>query len=257
MMQPASLEQIRKRPSPAYALVMSLLMLLGFLLMLPKLIMLPAKNAAFLEKGFIQHTDTSPSKVAREQYPQLAQALSQYFSGKSSSPQVLVIKGEEQAEAFSQRELTHLHDVRELMYLARSLAFFGLFLLLLPLALAYKKGAGSTWAALCLYSRWLRYALLLGLALMLVLAAILYLDFAGSFEIMHLLAFDNDLWLLNPQQDLLIQLMPEGFFIAYAKSAFTRLLLIAAGLYLALWLLSRFVLERKAPDCIRPKKPRA
>lgn len=257
MMQPASPGKTSKRPSAAYALVMSLLMLLGLFLMLPKLIMLPAKNTAFLESGFIQHADTSPSKVSREQYPLLAQTLSQFFSGKSSSPQALVTKGEDQAEAFSQQELTHLHDVRELMYLARSLAFFGLFLLLLPLALAYKKGAGSSWAALCLYSRWLRYALLMGLALLLMVAAILYLDFAGAFEIMHLLAFDNDLWLLNPHQDLLIQLMPEGFFIAYARTAFTRLLLLATGLCLVLWLLSRLLLERKAPDCIRPKTLKA
>ena len=41
-------------------------------------------------------------------------------------------------------------------------------------------------------------------------------DFSSLFVLFHKLAFTNDLWLLDPQTDLLIRLMPLEFFISYA-----------------------------------------
>ena len=41
-------------------------------------------------------------------------------------------------------------------------------------------------------------------------------DFEGLFVLFHRLSFDNGLWLLNPQTDLLIRLMPTSFFVSYA-----------------------------------------
>ena len=42
------------------------------------------------------------------------------------------------------------------------------------------------------------------------------IDFNSLFVLFHKVAFTNDLWLLNPQTDLLIRLMPIEFFISYA-----------------------------------------
>ena len=42
------------------------------------------------------------------------------------------------------------------------------------------------------------------------------MDFNRLFILFHRIAFTNDLWLLNPRTDLLIRLMPIGFFISYA-----------------------------------------
>ena len=42
-------------------------------------------------------------------------------------------------------------------------------------------------------------------------------DFDGLFWNFHQAAFTNDLWLLNPETDLLVALMPLDFFIWYAK----------------------------------------
>jgi len=41
-------------------------------------------------------------------------------------------------------------------------------------------------------------------------------DFHSLFTLFHHMFFTNDLWLLNPKQDLLLQLMPTSFFIEYA-----------------------------------------
>jgi uncharacterized membrane protein len=57
---------------------------------------------------------------------------------------------------------------------------------------------------------------------------------------MHELTFSNDLWLLNPQEDLLIQLMPESFFSGYSWLFLKRNAFFYAGTLLAaLYFLTR------------------
>lgn len=43
-------------------------------------------------------------------------------------------------------------------------------------------------------------------------------DFNRAFIGFHHLLFDNDLWLLNPESDWIIRLLPEGFFSDMAIS---------------------------------------
>lgn len=53
------------------------------------------------------------------------------------------------------------------------------------------------------------------------------IHFDSLFYAFHLVAFRNDLWLLDPTRDLLIQLMPTPFFMDYAR---TILIAFACGL---------------------------
>jgi integral membrane protein (TIGR01906 family) len=108
---------------------------------------------------------------------------------------------------FSEREVTHLKDVK------------GLF------SMVYKVLLGSfiyavVFIGLSLF--WWRDRKLLGgglffggcltLALMLVLGLVIAFDFEGFFLQFHLLSFANDLWMLNPATDYLIMLFPQGFW---------------------------------------------
>jgi len=40
-----------------------------------------------------------------------------------------------------------------------------------------------------------------------------FLDFNRAFTIFHELLFTNDLWLLNPETDIMIQMLPLDFFM--------------------------------------------
>ena len=42
-------------------------------------------------------------------------------------------------------------------------------------------------------------------------------DFTSAFTLFHELSFTNDLWLLNPAEDLLINLLPEAFLLQQLK----------------------------------------
>ena len=50
-------------------------------------------------------------------------------------------------------------------------------------------------------------------AVLAVLAGIIATDFNKYFIIFHHIFFNNDLWMLNPDTDLLINIVPEPFFM--------------------------------------------
>jgi integral membrane protein (TIGR01906 family) len=54
-----------------------------------------------------------------------------------------------------------------------------------------------------------------GIIFSLILAAIgviIVFNFEKAFIIFHEILFDNDLWILNPKEDVLIQMLPSNFF---------------------------------------------
>ena len=55
------------------------------------------------------------------------------------------------------------------------------------------------------------------LAFVAILTLLAAMDFDRLFILFHQIAFTNNLWLLNPQTDLLIRLMPTQLFIDYAQ----------------------------------------
>lgn len=67
------------------------------------------------------------------------------------------------------------------------------------------------------------------LCTMLGLGALISMDFTKYFTYFHLIFFDNMDWYLNPKTDLLINIVPEGFFRDTA--------LRIAGMFLAVSLL--------------------
>ena len=71
-----------------------------------------------------------------------------------------------------------------------------------------------------------------------VLLAWRHLGFEAIFIGFHRLAFTNDLWLMNPATDLIIRLMPTGFFVRYALSIGGGWLLAEA---VAAWIASRIL----------------
>ncbi len=62
-------------------------------------------------------------------------------------------------------------------------------------------------------------ALLLPLGAFAVWAAV---DFSSAFTFFHETLFTNDLWLLNPETDLLLRLLPEQFFADIAATIAAR-----------------------------------
>lgn len=132
-----------------------------------------------------------------------------YLRGNRDDLHIDIVVDGQEREFFNEREIAHMEDVRELfigaLYLrAACLAAAALCIIFLILSKASLRFVLPR--ALCAGT---------GIFFMLtaVLAAVISTDFTKYFVIFHKIFFDNDLWILDPATDLLINIVPEPFFM--------------------------------------------
>lgn len=154
---------------------------------------------------------------ANPPYGEMADALIQYLRG--GMPAL--------GAPFTDQESQHMVDVLALFDMGRTIARVGF--------------VGALFVfALCIWQRdmrSLRRGMWMGLAAffggLLLLAIWAMIDFSGWFEAMHRVAFDNELWLLDPRESLLIQMLPLSFFIRAVMRIVLRFLL-SCGIWVSL-----------------------
>ncbi len=187
----------------------SLMLLLGLLC---GAILSIGGSAQYMNTLFLRHADPGVTGVDTAEYPALAQKITAYLLGQADTFQTTLSVHGQTREAFSEKELTHMQDVRNLFALCKTLLIVSIVCVLLWLILAfiYQHGLSQLTARTYLITSACLAVLGLGLA---IWAAI---DFHTLFTLFHKVFFTNDLWQLDPKQDLLLQLMPTGFFVDYA-----------------------------------------
>ena len=80
--------------------------------------------------------------------------------------------------------------------------------------------------------RMLQWGIGLFLGSMAALGILISTDFTKYFTYFHLIFFDNEDWFLNPKTDLLINIVPEGFF----RDTVVLIVLLFFAASLLLWL---------------------
>lgn len=132
-----------------------------------------------------------------------------YLRGNRADLVVDTIVDGEEREFFNDREKAHMVDVKNLfiggLWLRRG-AILGL-----GLAIAVLIVTKADWKRLLPKSFLIGMGSFIGVTLG---AGLLFMsDFNKYFTIFHEIFFTNDLWLLDPDTDLLIRMLPEGFFL--------------------------------------------
>ena len=120
----------------------------------------------------------------------------------------VVVQGKKM-QAFNAKETAHMVDVKNLYQSAIAVAQVagGIFVLSVGyLFIRLKKGAFTV-----LSIGYIKVAILAG-AFLLMLAGWAYVDFDAFWTAFHEVLFRNDLWLLDPYTDLMINLFPAAFF---------------------------------------------
>lgn len=107
---------------------------------------------------------------------------------------------------FNEREILHMEDVVELFNYARIIKYVSITVTILIIAYFIFNKLYITLA------KSLSRGLFLNHAIILLLIILVSTDFNKYFTIFHELFFSNDLWILNPRTDLMIQMLPEPFF---------------------------------------------
>lgn len=196
-------------------------------------------NPGYFEREYekYQVLDRLPS-MTMEDLLDVTDEMMDYLKGDREDLHITTTLDGQQREFFNQREIAHMEDVRDLFVGAIFLRRVSIGVIILSLILLVFLKARL--------SRVLPGALCLGTGLFFAaaaaLAAIISTDFTKYFVIFHHIFFDNDLWILDPRTDLLINIVPEGFFMDTAARI--------GGLFgisvLAVFILSLFFLIRNS-----------
>ncbi|MHC1786261.1 MAG: DUF1461 domain-containing protein [Christensenellales bacterium] len=176
-----------------------------------------AVNETLMADKFARFSDTSIAGVAATEFPALASSITGYLGGKLQTPQVKVARGGVRADAFSDRELQHLADIRGLLEAAGILRVtaIGLVIFAFLLFISLRKARPGLLRGVH-PERALTAALFCFLGLLALICIWGLIDFQSLFVMAHRLVFRNDLWQLDPTTDLLLQLMPLPLFLSYA-----------------------------------------
>ena len=149
--------------------------------------------------------------------------LLDYLQDKRDNINVEITVQGSKVEAFNSKETAHMVDVRSLYHFAqilRNMAFVILVVSCIYLLVRLKKGA---WTVLSI--NYMKAAILFAI-FFIMLAGWAYVDFDAFWTAFHHVAFRNDLWLLNPSTDLMINLFPAAFF---SKLVFRIVMMFAIG----------------------------
>ena len=165
-----------------------------------------------------------------------------FLRGNREDLHVFTTMGGEYREFFNAREIAHMEDVRTLFIGGLWIRRIGLlitavcavFLWLWKDSRADRKKILSTAipASLCVGTG-------VFFTVVLVLIGIISTDFSKYFIIFHHIFFNNDLWILDPRTDMLINIVPEPFFMDTALRiaiVFAVLVLVFLGINLFFWI---------------------
>ena len=182
-----------------------------------------------------------PFKLSDYDLKNLCSELMKYISGKLPFLETKVTIDNVLTEFYSVRSKIHMADVRHLIIIFRNICFASIAICIISLfKINNLKNAIHN-----LKKAYLKTLIIL-ILLFTVLIIIASLDFSSFFVKFHELLFTNDLWLLDPNVDYIICLLPEKLFMTYALRIVIAMIIALFLPYLCLLLLSRIQPRQEA-----------
>ena len=162
----------------------------------------------YYEHEYEKYNVTAAVRMEMDDLLQVTDEMMDYLRGDRDDLHVMTVVDGSPREFFNAREIAHMEDVRGLFLDAITLR---------RVCLAAAAVCVLLMAALKAdLKRTLPRMLCVGTGLFFLLAAgiglLIASDFSRYFVVFHHIFFDNDLWILNPATDLLINIVPEPFF---------------------------------------------
>jgi len=163
----------------------------------------------YFEKEYSKYRVNEAVEMEMEDLLDVTREMMAYLRGNREDLHVDTIVDGQQREFFNAREIAHMEDVRDLFLAAIMIRRVCLGII-----------AGSVIALVLTKAdirRGLPKQICIGtitfFGVLAVLAGIISTDFSKYFIIFHEIFFNNDLWVLDPRTDLLINIVPEPFFV--------------------------------------------
>ncbi len=156
------------------------------------------------------HYDTTVTTgLERSEVLRASGELRDYFNNSDESIFVTVQRDGAPTALFNPRETAHLRDVKGLFQTSFRVQEVAVLFVLAYIVAVFIWAKEGTFRSLAMQ------VLTSGLVTLVVVGALGVVAVSGfdeAFTQFHVIAFDNDLWKLNPRQDALIQMFPEAFW---------------------------------------------
>lgn len=162
----------------------------------------------FQKKYETYHVLDSLPSMTMEDLLDVTDEMMDYLKGDREDLHVWTTMGGEYREFFTEREIAHMEDVQGLFLAAILLRRFCLLFILFTLIVIPATG-GKLYHVL---PKTIFGGSLLFFGLAAALGLIISTNFSKYFIVFHHIFFNNDLWILDPSVDMLINIVPEGFF---------------------------------------------
>ena len=169
-----------------------------------------AGDSALMAAEMRRHTSPKVTGLPDAKYPDMGEMITDYLTGRRETFQYYFTDADgNMTVCFQAHEADHMADCRTLIRLTGLLRWpaAALSLILIIAGVALRKHRKSFAAGMLVG---------FGLVAAAGVAALVWglISFDSLFTVFHKILFTNNGWLLNPQTDMLIRLMPTSFFVS-------------------------------------------
>lgn len=163
----------------------------------------------YYEKEYAKYNVTEDVKMEMDDLLDVTHEMMAFLRGNRADLHVPTVVDGQPREFFNEREIAHMEDVRGLFLAAIALRRICLMLIAVcvVLLLVLKADIKRVLPKMLCAGTGLFFAVLA------ILTGIISTNFTKYFIIFHEIFFNNDLWMLDPSTDLLINIVPEPFFV--------------------------------------------
>lgn len=163
----------------------------------------------YYEKEYTKYQVLEAVDMEMDDLLEVTDEMMAYLRGDRKDLHVPTIVAGQPREFFNEREIAHMEDVRGLFLAAITIRRICFLVMAACAALLIVLKADTK----RILPRMICGGTVLFFTILALLAGIISTDFSKYFIIFHKIFFTNDLWILDPATDLLINIVPEPFFV--------------------------------------------
>lgn len=196
-----------------------------------------ATDTNYMEKLFEKNNTTLYTGLSAEDLKEANKVLIDYLKGEREDILMEASVNGKYREVFDERETLHMVDVKELFSILKISTIISLSVSILGYLCLFLKNKKL---GLEVFSKF--WKVFLGVSiLVIVLGIMVFFNFQWFWIRFHLTFFNNDLWLLDPNVSVMINMYPLEFFYSCCK----RIIIFFISLVLPLFVGSYYINYKK------------
>ncbi len=194
----------------------------------------------YFEWHYEHHNIEATTHMTVDELMVVTDKMMDYLIDKRDSLDMTATINGREDEVFGEREKAHMADVKTLFMGGKHIRDYGAIILILLLLYLWR----SRRKQLADWINQLKFFFVGAFGVSVVLFVLFQSNFSKYFVLFHKIFFDNDLWLLDPRTDILINMVPEIFFFQTALLILLVFVIMVVGTLVITHLLRKRLVKR-------------